>query len=480
MNGKRMANHCVAWLAGLGCAAALGACSGGESACTPHVQTFCQESTLYWANGCGDLEDVIQMCPLGCNADHSGCEGGSGCTSDAQCGSGQVCYRQACCTPQCTGKCCGDNGCGGTCPDLCAASGQTCNNGSCRCEGACQTPTCPSMNKSCGSYADPCGGPDIFCGNCIDNARCNTNGQCECVASACGTTCCAAGQTCNNGACCTPLSSCGGRVCGTLPDNCGGTLSCGNCEANQSCSSAGQCVAGLPHFSFFVTSLRALRELSGSQNGFGGDLRYGETGPGAGLRGADKLCAAIAERSMPGASAKGWKAFLCAADDGSGNPVHAIDRIGNGPWYDRLGRLFANNKSELLNTRPINADPAIKNDFPNEDGVPNHNPDGTGQVDNHDMITGCNAQGRLYSATATCLSWESKLGNRTLEGRPRVGHSWPRTGPGGGDMANWISSLDESGCAPGVNLIETGAPGNDGTIGSGGGYGGFYCFADTP
>jgi hypothetical protein len=54
-------------------------------------------------------------------------------------------------------------------------------------------------------------------------------------------------------------------------------------------------------FSFFVTSLVALQELSGSAEGFGGDLRFGETGPGAGLRGADKICATIAEKSMPGA-----------------------------------------------------------------------------------------------------------------------------------------------------------------------------------
>jgi hypothetical protein len=30
------------------------------------------------------------------------------------------------------------------------------------------------------------------------------------------------------------------------------------------------------------------------------------------------------------------------------------------------------------------------------------------------------------------------------------------------------------------NLIQNGGPGNDGTVGSGGGYGGFYCFALTP
>jgi hypothetical protein len=135
--------------------------------------------------------------------------------------------------------------------------------------------------------------------------------------------------------------------------------------------------------------------------------------------------------------------------------------------------------------RPLNADPEIKNDFPNEDGVPNHQPVLTQpQVDNHDMITGCGEDGRLYSSRANCLDWTSALGSNTLEGKPRVGHSWPR-GTGWpilppGSMENWISCLDESGCAPGVNLQETGGPGTDGTIGSGGGYGGFYCFALEP
>jgi hypothetical protein len=48
-------------------------------------------------------------------------------------------------------------------------------------------------------------------------------------------------------------------------------------------------------------------------------------------------------------------------------------------------------------------------------------------------------------------------------------------------MANWMSSLDESGCAPGVSLVEEGPPQLDvPTVGSGGGYGGIYCFALTP
>ncbi|HND10998.1 MAG TPA: hypothetical protein PLY80_11205 [Pseudomonadota bacterium] len=100
-----------------------------------------------------------------------------------------------------------------------------------------------------------------------------------------------------------------------------------------------------------------------------------------------------------------------------------------------------------------------------------------GQVDNHDMLTGTNTQGMLYAANATCLDWTANAGNKATEGQPRVGHSWPRVGSG----VNWMNSLTESGCAPGVNLVEMGGPmPSSNTVGSGGGYGGFYCFALTP
>lgn len=72
-------------------------------------------------------------------------------------------------------------------------------------------------------------------------------------------------------------------------------------------------------FSFFVTSQARLFALAqtfnGSSKGFGGDLRYGETGVGAGLRGADDICTAIAEASAPG-DGKTLHAFLSATNDG--------------------------------------------------------------------------------------------------------------------------------------------------------------------
>jgi hypothetical protein len=44
-----------------------------------------------------------------------------------------------------------------------------------------------------------------------------------------------------------------------------------------------------------------------------------------------------------------------------------------------------------------------------------------------------------------------------------------------------MSALAEGGCAPGVNLEETGGP-QQGvyTVGTGGGYGAIYCFSLSP
>jgi hypothetical protein len=245
-------------------------------------------------------------------------------------------------------------------------------------------------------------------------------------------------------------------------------------------SAGGGSDAPSEHFSFFVTSLEAMRRVSGSQDGFGGDLRHGET---TGLAGADKICSEIAEQSMPNASKKGWHAFLSAKAGGpSGGVVHARDRIGQGPWYDRTGRLVAMNLEALLKTRP-GADAAIASDLPNEQGVPNH---GSADVDNHDTVTGSNAQGQ-YADSETCGDWTSTEASMTTTdsggGRPggggghngpMCGHSWPAQ-----SGQSWIAAHPAPGCAPSVSLVQNG--GGSGTgIGNGGGYGGIYCFAMTP
>jgi hypothetical protein len=224
-------------------------------------------------------------------------------------------------------------------------------------------------------------------------------------------------------------------------------------------------------FSFFVTSLAALQRHSGSSLGFGGDLRFGESGPGAGLRGADKLCAAIAEESLPGSASKPWRAFLSTSE------VNARDRVGPGPWFDRNGRMVAASLADLLRRRPHGADAAIAGDLPNDEGVPNHDPTGAGAVDNHDVLTGTDEHGALYAASSTCADWTSAAPS----GAPRMGHSWVRAPPPAGELASWLSAHDGTGCAPGVGLIETGpADPSHRHVGASGGYGAIYCFALLP
>ena len=125
--------------------------------------------------------------------DNAECQAGlCGCIAeecdDGCCAVGAVCFAEACCTPQCNGKVCGDDGCGGTCGN-CDNCGEECIDGACsftNCEG-----------KNCGPNG--CGGS---CGDCTGPQEQCVEGECICE------------------------STCSGRQCGD--DGCGG--SCGECE----------------------------------------------------------------------------------------------------------------------------------------------------------------------------------------------------------------------------------------------------------
>ncbi len=60
------------------------------------------------------------------------------------CDAGQVCNGNACCTPNCDGTLCGDDGCGGSCA---CGEGMTCQDGSCNC-----VPGISSGNKTLAQY----------------------------------------------------------------------------------------------------------------------------------------------------------------------------------------------------------------------------------------------------------------------------------------------------------------------------------------
>jgi len=143
------------------------------------------------------------------------------------------------CIPNCSGKQCGDDGCGGSCGTC--GFGQTCNPILFQCVGGC-VPDC--TGKQCGDNG--CGGS---CGSCRGGQTCD-NGICavcnpDCAGKQCGDdgcdgSCgaCDPGQQCVDGLCegeCTP--NCSGKECGS--DGCDGN--CGFCNPDETCQ-GGQCV----------------------------------------------------------------------------------------------------------------------------------------------------------------------------------------------------------------------------------------------
>jgi hypothetical protein len=265
----------------------------------------------------------------------------------------------------------------------------------------------------------------------------------------------------------------GGATGGSGSGGAGNTGSGGNAQVDSgggaSGGSGGVSDAGgsdNSKFSFFVVSMKALQTLSGKPAGFGGDLRFGKAD---GLAGADEICRQAAEMALPGAGKKNWRAYLSSS--GGGTPIHARDRIGKGPWYDRKDRLLAMNLTDLFSGDRPKGDPQLVSDFTNERGEPNHYVGANGftpgsAVDNHDTLTGSTAQGMLSGFT--CNDWTSA----TAVGRPMCGHSWPRSANSG---RQWSADHSAPGCVPGLDRT-LGGSGAGSCVGCSGGYGGFYCF----
>jgi hypothetical protein len=197
---------------------------------------------------------------------------------------------------------------------------------------------------------------------------------------------------------------------------------------------------------FFITS---------AGPGKGGDL--------GGLAGADAHCQSLAQAA--GAGNKTWRAYLSTNARGGANPVHARDRIGNGPWHNAKGAVIAtsvtdlhsdNNKISKANALDERGQPIkVRGDKPNM----------------HDILTGSDKDGRAFPTNMdlTCRNWTSSgsgvamLGHADREGNPPV--------EGSQNVAaymetahSWNAAHTSRGCSQ-PDLIATG------------GNGLFYCFA---
>ena len=142
------------------------------------------------------------------------------------------------CEPACSGKECGDDGCGGTC-GTCSEDLPVCFQGACveLCEPACDGKTCGP--DGCGGDCGECDGDLPVCAEevCISDCVPDCTGA-ACGEDGCGGTCgeCDGAQDeCVDGLCvCQP--ACEEIECGE--DGCGGT--CGECDGAQD-----ECVEGL-------------------------------------------------------------------------------------------------------------------------------------------------------------------------------------------------------------------------------------------
>ncbi|MEC8023958.1 MAG: lamin tail domain-containing protein [Myxococcota bacterium] len=217
-------------------------CSGVVSLC---VSSQCQPDCagkVCGDDGCGGS---CGTCTLGSQCLPAGTCEAIGCQSDIDCPVGAGCNLATAtcgCVPQCSGKQCGDDGCGGSC-------GECPNGGLCSVDGLCPQPIDCADGLAC---LENCigSGTDIF--GCYDtcvpsdaDAAIDFQNVYFCAFSDCsGTTdpsCLQQTPACkaNYDICkvtCEP--ACGGKSCGQ--DGCGG--SCGDCDAGDTCDLAGSCV----------------------------------------------------------------------------------------------------------------------------------------------------------------------------------------------------------------------------------------------
>lgn len=176
-----------------------------------------------------------------------------------------------------------------------------------------------------------------------------------------------------------------------------------------------------------------------------------------GLAGADAHCQKLA--ASVDAGGKTWHAYLSTqAVDGQA-PIHARDRIGQGPWYNTRGAAVAKDVAHLHGDTLDAA--RLGNNLTKATAFTEKNEPikGAGDKPNeHDILTGSQPDGRAYTDAAdhTCKNFTSSA----AEGSVQVGH-FDRTG---GGNTSWNSTHPSRGCGQ-ANLVSTGGAGL------------LYCFA---
>ena len=202
-----------------------------------------------------------------------------------------------------------------------------------------------------------------------------------------------------------------------------------------------------------VVAMVASLGVSAQQNQMTFFITSAGPGNGAnlgGLAGADKHCQTLA--AAVGAGNRTWRAYLSAAAAAGQPAVNARDRIGKGPWMNAKGVVVAKSVDDLHSAmNNLNKEASLTEKGTTVNGVGD-------KPNQHDILTGSQADGTLQTGEAPCGNWTSA----ETTGGAMVGHH-ARQG-GGAAATSWNASHSSRGCSQ-QNLVATG----------GNGY--FYCFA---
>lgn len=210
-----------------------GQCEVPERTCEHIPSGGCCEAGIYKTCDDGDqlqlrCADFDAQCGTSWNSGMAGCYPNEQIAGSLECG----------CIPQCDGKTCGNDGCGGVC-GTCALGAE------CNFEGQCEYTACPDVpNRRCctgeiltdctpdGTLQVDCRNRNQYCGwsneqnlyACVDFPNMSDDNG-------------GAPRDCPDAPVCTP--NCEGRTCGS--DGCGG--SCGSCGEGVACDfKSGSCV----------------------------------------------------------------------------------------------------------------------------------------------------------------------------------------------------------------------------------------------
>jgi len=216
-------------------------CGTGVAACGWDGKRYaCSGNAKVDPSGKAPIACPASLCVPDCKGRNCGTDGCGG--SCGACRIDQDCIKGVCCTPDCKGKNCGSDGCGGTCGTC--GKGLICKAGLGLCVGADQCEGAPYGVGCCaGQTFKICNKPFTLAEQVCSNGKGHCGWDPKFARYGCGTlgTQSPYGhpKLCKGALACVP--ECANKNCG--PDGCGGI--CPNlCAKGQACTNNGGCVDG--------------------------------------------------------------------------------------------------------------------------------------------------------------------------------------------------------------------------------------------